>query len=396
MFFLRHATSVAVISAAVGFIACSSPGSPSTSLAAARPTSPSSGASLSYYSQPIQIAVSGGVATGGAQVLTIVEVATDNAFADIVKTQTPSADARGQLVLMLDHLQAATTYYWRVKTTAGNNPGTVSPTATFTVGPLLALQPPVPVQPLADTFPHKRPTFAVSDSARNIPAAVSYHVDVALDAAFTEIVASGTTAEAPTQTLLTLPTDLVPGKTYYWRAQASDTAKGVTSAYSPTQSFTIVNPDDGSYAYTLQVQWPSVCLTRATASGCVPGGGNPFGWAQASSFAFDGTLVVAGDAVKLTVPNQTLFGPVRLTLQRTGTRLTGSVSGSAPGSGGFTQGPFSIAQVILEGNVSGNADDQGRFAGTYDGNMGLWKFGFPCDATVTCATSGFAWTLKPK
>jgi hypothetical protein len=30
---------------------------------------------------------------------------------------------------------------------------------------------------------------------------------------------------------------LTPGATYYWRAQASDTGKGVTSAYSTPQMF---------------------------------------------------------------------------------------------------------------------------------------------------------------
>jgi hypothetical protein len=401
LFFRRAALLAALIDGGLVLVACSSPGAPSTSVAGARPTSPSNGASLSYYNQPIAIVVSSAVATGGAQVAATVEVAADSAFGNIVQSQAPSPDATGQLVVMLEHLQPATTYYWRVKTTAGNNPGTVSPTTTFAVGPLLTLQPPTPVQPLADTFPHKRPTFVIADSARNISAAVSYHVDVALDAAFAAIVANGTAAEAPTQTLFTLPADLVPGKTYYWRAQASDTTKGVTSAYSPAQVFSITSPDDGSYAYTVQVQWPGDCPAKAAITGgglnFSPGVPNQFGWANTPEFSFDGTLLVAGDSLQLSLPTMApIGGPFKLTLQRAGNHVAGTVLGAAPGSGAFTLEPFRISAVFFDGNMSGSGGDQGRFNGTFDGSLGLWKAGFPGDATVTCATSGFTWTLTPR
>jgi hypothetical protein len=48
--------------------------------------------------------------------------------------------------LTLDHLSPATTYYRRVKTSAG----TVSASQSFSIGTLLVIQPPTPVQPLAD------------------------------------------------------------------------------------------------------------------------------------------------------------------------------------------------------------------------------------------------------
>jgi hypothetical protein len=212
------------------------------------------------------------------------------------------------------------TYYWRVKTTAGNNPGVVSPTTSFTVGPLLTLQHPVPVQLL----------------------------------------------------------DVLTGASLHDRLSRRRELR-----------------------YTLKVQWPSVCLTRATITGAGcggPGGPNGWGWANTSSFSYDGTLSVAGDALQMSLASTgPLFsGEFRLTLQRSANRLTGSVSGNAPGLGAFTREPATIAAVILDGSVTGNSDNHGRFTGSYDGTMGLWKFGFPCDVTVSCATSGFTWTLTSK
>jgi hypothetical protein len=87
--------------------------------------------------------------------------------------------------LPLDHLAPATTDYWRVKTTAGDNPGVFSSSASFSIGPMLVFQPPTPVQSLADSFPHKRPTFTVTNAARTgPPAIVTYRFDVGTDAAF--------------------------------------------------------------------------------------------------------------------------------------------------------------------------------------------------------------------
>jgi hypothetical protein len=47
------------------------------------------------------------------------------------------------------------------------------------------------------------------------------------------------------------------------------------------------------------------------------------------------------------------------------------------------------------GALSDANDNQKLFDGTFDGHMRLWKLGFPCDVTSTCATTGFMWTLAP-
>src|SRR6516164_3298426 len=121
-----------------------------------RPMSPAQNATFSYYSQPITLVVTPGVTATGAVPTTVLEVAMDAAFASVVTTQTLPPAVNGQATATLNHLSAATTYYWRVKTTAGDNPSILSATSTFSIGPLLVIQPPTPVTPLGDTFPHKR------------------------------------------------------------------------------------------------------------------------------------------------------------------------------------------------------------------------------------------------
>jgi phosphodiesterase/alkaline phosphatase D-like protein len=144
---------------------CSSPTHPSVSVASGRPVSPASGTQFSYYSQPITLVVANGAATGSAAPITAVEVATDAAFTAVVTTQPVSPDAKGQPTITLGHLSPATTYYWRVKTTAGDNAGAYSSSASFSISPLLVIQPPAPVQPLGGSFQHKRPTFTDGNRA---------------------------------------------------------------------------------------------------------------------------------------------------------------------------------------------------------------------------------------
>src|SRR5579864_1224397 len=166
----RTGVIVAAACLAVTSTACSSPAKPSVSVVSGHPVSPTTGAQFSYYSQPVTLVIANGVATQGAPITTV-EVATDAAFTSVIVMQSVSPDSTGQLALTLDHLTPATTYYWRVKTVAGDNPGIFSSPVSFSIGPLLVIQPPVPVQPLADSFPHKRPMFTVTNAVHTGPAA---------------------------------------------------------------------------------------------------------------------------------------------------------------------------------------------------------------------------------
>src|SRR5262245_35979439 len=102
--------------------ACSSPNGPTVTVVSGRPTSPAGGATISYYSQPVTLVVTPGITTSAAPPTSTLEVATNAAFSPIAVTQQLPAAVSGQTTVTLDHLSAATTYYWRVRTTAGDNP----------------------------------------------------------------------------------------------------------------------------------------------------------------------------------------------------------------------------------------------------------------------------------
>jgi hypothetical protein len=154
----------------------------------------------------------------------------------------------GQLTVTLDHLNPSTTYYWRVKTSAADNAGATSTPSSFTIGPQLVIQPPVPVQPLSGSYPHKRPTFIVANAAHTGPVpTLTYQFQVATDGGFTNVVESATVLEGPSQTSFTPTADLASGVIYYWRVQATDNITGVVSNYLVVQGFTTVNPDVASF-----------------------------------------------------------------------------------------------------------------------------------------------------
>jgi hypothetical protein len=395
---LNVARTNALAALALTVVACSSPTQPGVSVAASRPLGPTTGTQVSYYSQPVTLRVSGGTTTGSGAPVTTLEVATDAAFSTILMTLVPTANASGELTVTLDHLAPSTTYYWRTRTTAGNNPGAVSSAASFSIGPQLIIQPPVAVQPLADTFPHKRPTFVVANATHTGPSAtLTYHFEVATDSTFSSLIASGTVAESATQTSFTPASDLMSGTTYYWRAQARDTTTGVTGPYSSAQAFATVFPEDGSSRYTLAIQAPTYCLTHSihTGSAAFPAPN----W-NISHFTFGGTSTVAGDTLRFTpdpqfAPDSALPTiPSLLGFSRAHSHVEGSISGSTSyplvGSAPFFSG------VIFKGVVAGSSDNGGQFEGTFDGAVTLDREGFPNYSRDTCSTPGFTWTLMPR
>jgi hypothetical protein len=366
---------------------CSSPTTPGVTVVAAKPASPSNASTFSYYSQPVTLVVTTGVATGGATPTSTVEVATDAAFTTLVTTQAVSAGATGQVTLTLDHLSPATTYYWRVKTAAGNNPGVYSSPASFSIGPLLVIQPPVPVQPLSGSFQHKRPTFIVTNAQRTGPAAsLTYRFEVATDPAGSAIVASGSVSEGPNQTSFAPAVDLVPGGSFFWRVQASDVTKNVSSAYSGAQAFTTVNPDDGSFPYTLVLHLPLACRLE------YPG-------AQAD-LAFDNTLAVTGDRLRFSLYPVGDGPPFLVNADRAGLSLSGTIGGLVgvalgPGSQLFvsTDRRFRLSSYPPPAVFSGSVDAAGRLRGTFDGFVSLDNLAY---RVFECQTTGFAWTLAPR
>jgi hypothetical protein len=321
----RTGVIVVVACQMVGLGACSSPTKPSVSVASARPVFPTDGTQISYYGQPVTLRVTNGVATGATAVTDTFEVATDPAFTGgQMATKQVSQGANGQTSVTLDQLAASKDYYWRVRSSGGDNPGAVSSIFKFTIGPLLVIQPPLPVQPLSGSFPHKRPTLTVTNAARTgPPATLTYRFDMATDPGFNVLVAGGTVPEGSTQTSFTPVSDLASGATFYWRVLATDTTTGVASGYSAPQGFTTVNPDEGTFRYILT-------LHLVSANKCSGWTGYPVDPypGKLADIAFDAALVVSGDHLRYAVSDP-IGRSLVLDIERTGSHLSGTLRGEA-------------------------------------------------------------------
>jgi hypothetical protein len=180
----------------------------------------------------------------------------------------------------------------------------------------------------------------------------------------------------PSQTTFTPSVDLVSGASYVWRAQASDPAKGATSGFSAALSFTTINPDDGSFPYTLLVHLPGVCVF-----------GQPF---PAADYGFDNILVVSGDHLKFIVSNGSSFPghPLDLEMARAGNHVAGTIGGGAGWGGPFNDDFLFSAG----GTVAGSADNNGRLTGTLDGVVTIDTAGL---REYVCTAPGLTWTLTP-
>ena len=282
---------------------------------------------------------------------------------------------RGDCTATVDPLTPNTTYYWRARTAAGAASVT-SPIASFTVGPS-SIPPPMPVQPLSGAFTHKRPTLTVANVGLGAMPALTYAFDVATDAAFATVLASGSVSEGVGQTSFTPSTDLASGGAFYWRARAVSSSPAVVSVYSPTQSFTTVNPDDGLFRYTLT-------LHLASAASCNRAGVYP----SLPDVAFDSALTVNGDNLHDHVQPEGYL-PLDLDLQRAGSQLS---SGTLVTAGTiFWPGGVHFGKTIHMTVVSGSVDVTGRLTGTAHGAYS--DEGFP--GYVECMDSQIVFTLTP-
>jgi hypothetical protein len=287
-----------VLAAAVGCTK-SSPASPSSSasvgpnvvlatasIGAPRPLSPANGAQIKNSDQPVTLVAQNALITlGGAGTYTF-EVATDPAFATKVQVKDGVAEGSGQTLVKLDPLAAATDYYWHVRATGGGTTGVFGPAFKFTIGPLIAINPPAPLSPSNGAQTSGQPTLTVVNATRSGPTgAIVYRFDISTSPTFATVALSNTVGEGPTQTSFTPATSLVINVTYYWRVVAIDSASGTSSPASATQSFSTTNP-----------LWPGV-QPPGTNGHAIQGNG----WGQTTIVSFTGVTFTSPTVEELRI-----------------------------------------------------------------------------------------------
>lgn len=201
-----------------------------------RALEPAQSARIKNAQQPIKLTVANASTNGVRPLSYTFEVATDDTFQTKLFARSGVAPGDGgQTSVVLDTLGQPRTYVWRAKAEDGANTGAFV-TATFELLPPPQLSAPTLVSPINDaTAGSQQAQLVVGSSSRNAGVgAVTYEVQVALDVAFSQLVAAGTSPETGGQTSF-FPTNLAASRRHYWRARASDGE--TTSPWAPTQSF---------------------------------------------------------------------------------------------------------------------------------------------------------------
>ncbi len=203
---------------------------------------PTDGMKFKYSDQPLTLTVKDAAATGSGQMTYTFQVASDAGFATLVSTKDGVVETSGQTSATIDILPGPNTYYWRARANSSGTAGMFSKGRSFSVGPQVVIQAPVPVSPSnGGQSSGTPPTFTVTNAARTGPAgAITYLFQIADSSAFTNILGSATVAEQSGQTAASINVPLTTNGTYYWRAQAMDAASGATSPFSTVWSFKYV------------------------------------------------------------------------------------------------------------------------------------------------------------
>jgi len=198
---------------------------------------PAEGARYRESQQPIQLKVENASTNGVRPLYYSFEVAADSGFETkmFARSQVPPGGS-GHTSVVVDRLELGRTYYWRVRAEDGANSGPFA-AAQFEVLPRAQLDAPSLLSPVNDQVtPSRRPALTVGAANRNIAVgAVSYEFQVAVDAAFAQLVAAGIVGEQGGQTTFTPGGDLAASLRHFWRARASDGE--TTSPWSAAQSF---------------------------------------------------------------------------------------------------------------------------------------------------------------
>ena len=229
------------------------PTAPAVSFSAPLPTQ-ANGASYGFGLQPITLTLTNAACTGQSVVTYTVEVATDSGFGSKVFTKDGVPEgANGKTNVELGSLAGGQTYYWHSMAVIDGVVGAQSPTQTFSVRPQIFTGVPTIASPNAnDNVFGSRPSFTVNNVGHTSAAGtVFYEFQVASSAAFTTILASGSSQETPGRTSWSPGNDLPEGN-LFWRARATDPSNSEATAYTSSSGTTFnLKPFDLSLATIL-------------------------------------------------------------------------------------------------------------------------------------------------
>jgi hypothetical protein len=193
-----------------------------------------------FTDQPLTLTVKNAVTTGKTALTYSFQVASDAAFTSLVVTQDGVAQgANGQTSLVINKLAGAKTYFWRARAFSGTLAGLYAPARSFSVGPEIVLQTPVPASPAQNATVSGNASLIVNNIQRSGPVTqIFYRFDVADSSSFGHIVFTANVAEqsGDTQTSASVPGTLSAG-TYSWRVSAADPASGISTPFSAVFSF---------------------------------------------------------------------------------------------------------------------------------------------------------------
>jgi hypothetical protein len=210
------------------------------SISAPEPASPVNGAEV-LNNQPLRLTFRNSSSNGVRPLWYIVELASDPQFTTrlFANGRVPPGTGAQTSVVVDGTLSAERTYYWRVKADDGANESTYSEPAKFDLVIPVVIGTPVPVSPVnGQTTSSTRPQLTVNNAGVEGRAGrVDYWFEVALDQAFTRMVAQQPVERSAGTTTTAQMPDLPGGTLFYWRAVGLGVNYTVAGAWSATQSF---------------------------------------------------------------------------------------------------------------------------------------------------------------
>jgi hypothetical protein len=243
---------------AIGAAACDSsksenPTSPSVAGAIAGVTittpalvEPAANKQFAITELPVKLTIQNSTTNGQRPVTYTFEVATDAAFASKIVTSPaiePGPNGQTTFVLLDVALEAGKTYYWRATANDGANQSKPADARGFSVY-TLSISIPTLIAPKEGQLIVDPPvTFTIQNSTTTGQRPLAYILDIATDAVFSSVVYStgpgGTPQASGEQTSISVDKPLELGRTYYWRAKATDGTG--QSSYAAARKFSISN-----------------------------------------------------------------------------------------------------------------------------------------------------------